>query len=108
MILRMERSGGFTGIPLRAAIDTDQLSSEDSRNLVHLVEVSGFFHLPPAITSPAGGAGGTGGADRFSYRLTVEDAGRSHTVEVSEGAAPDHLQALIRQLTVMARGAPRG
>ena len=100
MILRMERSGGFTGIPLRAAIDTDQLPPEDNRNLNHLVVVSDFFNLPPAFPPPAGG---TGSADRFSYRLTVEDSGRSHTVEVSEGAAPEHLQALIRQLTVMAR-----
>jgi hypothetical protein len=100
MILRMERSGGFTGIPLRAVIDSEQLPIEESRNLHHLVEVSGFFSLPPAIRSPSG-------ADRFSYRLTIEDSGRSHTVEVSEGAAPEHLQALIRQVTVMARSTGR-
>jgi hypothetical protein len=97
MILRMERSGGFTAIPLRTVIDSEQLSTEESRNLHHLVEVSGFFSLPPTILSPAGGA------DRFRYQLTVEDAGRSHTVEVGESAAPENLQALIRQLTVMAR-----
>ena len=102
MIIRMERSGGFTGIPLRAVIDSERLEAEDSRTLRNLVEAAGFFTLPAKIESQ-----GTG-ADRFHYQLTIEEAGRSHTVEVSEGAAPETLLALTRQLTLLARSARKG
>ena len=102
MILRMERTGGFSGIPLRAEIDSERLSPDESRALKALVEDAGFFNLPAVLAPPPGGA------DRFHYHLTVEEAGRRHSVEVGEAAVPEPLQALIRQVTVLARRSPRG
>ncbi len=97
MIIRMERSGGFTGIPMQAVIDTDTLAAEDKQNLRNLVESAHFFDLPASLPSPSGGA------DRFNYRLTVEEASRSHTVEFGEAAAGEPLQALVRQVTALGR-----
>jgi hypothetical protein len=102
MIIQMVRSGGFTGIPLRAVIDTEQLEVDEGRKLRNLVEAAGFFSLPASIPSPGGGA------DRFHYQLTVEDAGHSHTVEIGEGSASEPLQDLIRQVTLLARRARKG
>lgn len=97
MIIRMERSGGFTGIPLRTVIDTGQLSAEEGRTLQDLVDSAGFFDLPASLPSPRKGA------DRFNFRLTVEEPGRSHTVEFGDAAASEPLQALIQQVTLLAR-----
>ena len=99
MIIRMERSGGFTGIPLRSVINSERLDVEEDINLRNMVESAGFFTLP-AVIAPQGE-----GTDRFYYQLTVEDAGRIHTVEVREGAAPESLLALINQVSLLARRA---
>jgi hypothetical protein len=42
-------------------------------------------------------------ADQFNYRVTIEDAGKKHTVEVSETSTSPVLQALLQQLTLLAR-----
>ena len=96
MIIHMERSGGFAGIPLRATIDTHALEAEESRALQNLLEAAGFFNLPKTIQ-------GQSGADRFQYRLTVEEETRVHSVEVSETAAPAELQEFIRRVSLLAR-----
>lgn len=97
MIIRVERSGGFTGIPLRAVIDTRKLENEESRTLTKLLESAGFFNLPQSIQAKGGGA------DRFQYKLTVEEETRVHTVEVGETAGPAALQQLIQHVSSLAR-----
>ena len=97
MIVRMERSGGFMGIPLRAEIDTLKLPAGEGDALRRQVEAAGFFDLPEQIAEKAKGA------DRFQYVLSVEDAGRSHSVSVGEADAPPELKNLIQELTRRAR-----
>jgi hypothetical protein len=93
----MERSGGFTGIPLRGEFDTLKLPPGKGETLRGLVDAAGFFALPASIPARSGGA------DRFQYRLTVEEEGRSHTVQVGEGDASPELLDLIQELTILAR-----
>jgi len=97
MKIHLERTGGFTGIPLTGTLDTDQLSPEDSQSLRELVESSGFFSLEAKIPSSGGGA------DRFTYLLTIEAGERSHTVEIGETGVPGALQALIQRVTLLVR-----
>jgi hypothetical protein len=97
MIVRMERSGGFMGIPLRAEIDTLKLPAGEGEALRKQVEAARFFDLPEKIAEKAKGA------DRFQYVLSVEDTGRRHSVSVGEADAPPELQSLIQQLTLLAR-----
>jgi hypothetical protein len=97
MIIRLERSGGFMGIPLRAEIDTLKLPAGEGDALRQQVEAARFFDLPEKI------AENTKGADRFQYALTVEDAGRRHSVSVGEADAPPELQNLIQHVTQLAR-----
>jgi hypothetical protein len=97
VIIRFERTGGFTAIPQRVVIDTDMMESDERRNLMALLEPASFFHLPDRI--PPSGKG----VDRFHYRLTIEDLERSHSVETGETSVPDTLQPLIEHLTLLAR-----
>jgi len=97
LIIIFERTGGFAGISQRAVIDSSDLSPEEQQALEALLERSGFFDLPPRLTS------GEEGVDRFQYLVTVEHGDRKHTVALDEVAVPETLQPLMRKLSLLAR-----
>ena len=97
MKVRLVRSGGFAGIRLATEADSDRLPEEGARRLARLVEESGVLSLPPGASASAHGA------DRFSYRLTVETENKEHTVEVAEQDVPPALTPLIDWLVSRAR-----
>ena len=101
MRISFVRSGGVTGMPMTACLDSDSLSPQEERDLRDMIETGGFFQLPNVI-SPS-----SPGADRFLYRLTVELEGQRHTVEMSEAAVPLGLRPLLERLTAAARQAQR-
>lgn len=96
MKIFFERSGGFAGLSLRTKIDTNELPPQEADPLKEMVYRSKFFELPHELSSEQG-------ADRFTYRLTVEDAGNTHTVEMKGAAVPDEIQPLLQELTTLAR-----
>ena len=98
MKIHFERSGGFTGIPVVAEIESQALAAEEAQHLQELVRTADFFDLPaqpPASPAP--------GADQFQYKITVEDAGQCHTVETTDSAATSDLRPLLNHLTLLAR-----
>jgi hypothetical protein len=97
MRIHFERSGGFAGLQLAVTIESDTLSQEDVQQLRRLVDEAEFFALPSELRES------TPGADQFVYRVTVESAGRRHTVETTDEAAPPTLQALLDWLNRAAR-----
>ena len=97
MRIDFERSGGFAGMLVQVTIDTASLPPAEADKLHKLVESANFFALAAQIT-PA-----PGGADQFQYVITVEEGDRLHTVETGDGAAPDSLRPLLRELTILAR-----
>jgi len=99
--IHLRRTGGFSGLVLNATVDTESLPPVDARDLHTMVEAAKFFDLPSKVGTSALGA------DRFSYVLTIEAEGRSHTVEMGEGAVPEGLSPLVRRLMVLARTARR-
>jgi len=101
MIIRMERSGGFAGMTLRAEIDSEQLDERERLALQGLVKTADFFNLPAHIEGP------NVGADRFMYVISIEHGGISHTVDVSEGGMPEQLQPLVDRVTLLARRYPK-
>ena len=106
MIIHFERTGGFTGIPLRTAIDTQTLSSAEREELEQMLADARFFELPAQAHGQKGGAAGSGadrGADRFHYRLTVEGGGKKHTVEFGDESTPEGLEDVLSRLTALAR-----
>ena len=97
MIIDFERSGGFAAIPLRLKIDTSTLAPDARKNLEGLVAQAHFFELPAKIPSQAGGA------DRFQYKLAIQDDRRLNSIEGGEASLPTDLQPLVTQLNQMAR-----
>lgn len=89
MRIRFERSGGFTNIPLRAQLDSDQMPRDRAQELERLVERARPFDQPaessPAATTP----------DDFQYEMTIEDGGRSRALRTSDTAAADDLKLLF-------------
>jgi len=92
MQIEFERSGGFTGIPLKRSISAKDLTSEEQARLQELIQSAGFFDLPAVIrsTSP--------GADRFQYNISIESNERNHSVQIDEAAVPTQLRPLIAWL----------
>jgi len=98
MRILFERSGGFAGRKLHASLDVQSLSAEDARQLQELLERSRFFELPSKLETPRAGA------DRFTYRVTVETEDGARTIEAGEGAVPAPMRPLIDWLTRFGRG----
>ena len=92
MKVSIVRGGGLAGLVKTTAVDADALSPEDAQRLREKVHEAGIFDLPGEITS------GGEQKDRFSYALTVEDAGREHTVLASEEALPASVRSLVSWL----------
>ena len=102
MRIQFKRSGGFVPTALTLDLDADSLPPAEAKELADLVEASRFFDLPRSVAPPARGA------DRFLYELTVESAGRRHTVRAGDASVPEGLQPLLRRLTEMARAGRAG
>jgi hypothetical protein len=89
MRIFFERTGGFAGIKIKTSLDSSTLPPREARRLQRLLKQSGFFNLPPVLES------GEPGADRFSYKVTIETEGRKHTVEAAEAAVPGTMRPFL-------------
>ena len=101
MRIRVERSGGFAGMRMATTVDTESLPVDDAQNLSEMIRKIDFFELPAEVKSQKPGA------DRFHYRLTIEDDGKRHTIETGEADAPRELQTLVRHLLKLSRARAR-
>lgn len=101
MKIQFERTGGFAGMTVNVEIDADSLPPSEKQQVETLVDRANFFSLPARIANPEPSRG----ADQFSYRVTIESNGRRHTVETSDGAAPQSLIPLLDWLNGAARRA---
>jgi hypothetical protein len=111
MRIHFERSGGVGGFRLTAELDTDQgsaiygaaqlkrsLSSDEVRRLREILDAVDLFDLPAAAPPSRRGA------DRFQYVVTVESAGKRHSVRTTDRAAPTALRPLLEYLTKISMG----
>ena len=92
MKVTLVQSGGFAGLRVGKIADTGTLPAGDAEHLKDLVEAAGFFDLAERIGPPPKHA------DRFQYRIAVEDGGRQKSVLVADEALTDQLKALVRWL----------
>jgi hypothetical protein len=92
MRISLERTGGFAGIKKTTIADTELLSPSEVQQLHQLVQTADFFSLPTNISSS------NQMSDRFSYKLTLQDSDRQHTVTASESVLPEILKPLIEWL----------
>lgn len=97
MRITFERSGGFAGMKIQAAFDTDKLTQEQAASLKHLLDQAEFFSLP-GVFSPQPGT-----ADQFEYDISIEAEGKTHRVHTTDSTAPEMLRPVLDTLTHMAR-----
>ena len=82
---------------LTVTLDTEQLPPEEANRLSRLIAAAALFDQPPSLKS------GAPGADRFQYRVTVEEGERRKKVEMDESSAPKALRPLLDYLIDSAR-----
>lgn len=90
--IRIERRGGFAGLPAQAELEVAALTAAQRRALEAALAAPA---APAAPADPAKKA--PHGADRFSYRIHSVAADGSITVhELAEDAMPAALAALVK------------
>ena len=78
MRIKIERRGGLAGRPAVGERDDSELTPAENQALEGLLQSP-----PPSAPSP--------GADRFHYKITVEDEKGTRELEVPEHALPEIL-----------------
>jgi hypothetical protein len=106
MRIEFQTEGGvayFPGLSRPVVIDSDALGEEEASELKRVVEAARFFERPTVAGAPRHGA-----ADYRQYRITVEEGGRQHTVQLVDPVEDPTLQQLLRFLQTKARAVQRG
>jgi hypothetical protein len=102
MRIRFQTSGGiayFPGLAAPRVIDVDRLDDATRDSLTKLIRDGEFFSLPAETgTTPTA-------ADHHTYRITVDDGARQHTVTVSDPIENPTLQRLVTLLQTLGREA---
>ena len=92
MKIKFLRTGGQGPISRRSAsIDVSALPDAKAREAEQLVDSARFFELP----------------EKFTYRITVEQEGRSHTVEAGQSTLSGPLHELVNWLMSKAHPGPQ-
>ena len=100
MKIEFLRTGGQGPISRRSAsIDVSALPDAEAREAEQLVDSARFFELPEKLQS-------TPMPDSFTYRITVDQDGKSHTVEAGQSALSGPLQELVGWLMSKAQPGP--
>ncbi len=99
MKVEFVRTGGVAGVRLTATLDTEMLPPEETDRLRRLIAAASFFEQPTSRQSPIREA------DRFQYRVTVEDGDRVKKVEMNESSVPEACRPLLDYLIDSARTA---
>ncbi|OFY64784.1 MAG: hypothetical protein A2Y71_00450 [Bacteroidetes bacterium RBG_13_42_15] len=89
--IRFERSGGFAGIGIDKTIDSLELKKKETEMLQKMIDSSHFFSFPARKTMKPH-------PDRFSYKITINVAGKRHVVEFSQASVPAGLKDMLRYL----------
>jgi hypothetical protein len=81
MRIKIERRGGMAGVPAVGERDESQLTTAEQHALQRLLQSP-----PPAAPSP--------GADRFHYKITVEDENGTRELQIPEHMMPEVLAGI--------------
>jgi len=93
MRVKYKREGGnavFPSLNPPVEISTEELTEEEASRVKAWVNEADFFNLPPVLSHMKPGA-----ADYQQDLITVEDAGRSHSVRLTDSVENRPLKDLI-------------
>jgi hypothetical protein len=97
--VRVVRTGGLAGARVVAELEADALGPRRRRQVEGLIA--------GARTAAAGAPPRRpGGADRFTYEVTIEGAGGAQSLRGGEGALPEAVVELARFVVRHGRKAP--
>jgi hypothetical protein len=93
MKLIVERTGGFAGLKRRGERDRKDLSDEQRAALDQLMQESGLGEPSPTSEHPAPAQ--DPGADRFTYRVEVQDEKGMRSITLPESRMPKALKGIV-------------
>ena len=88
MIIRIERSGGVAGIPAHNEMEVNELPAE----LIDKLFVK-QNSPPPRIKLPR-----VGRPDRYTYRISIEEAGDQKIIECDEYDIANDVKSLVKYI----------
>ena len=89
MRIRVERSGGFAGIPLTTEIDGKDLPPSLISTAKKIILNKNHFSLPME-SSPRGAA------DHYFYKISIEDGGNQTVINCNQYNIKNDLKSLVR------------
>ena len=92
MRIRVVQSGGFAGLHVERALETDHLATNEQADVERLVTEACFFDLPARAVS--------GLPDVIQCRICVNASGREHEVTTDERSASAALWRLVERVMV--------
>ena len=95
------RSGGYAGIEMRAAVDTEHLPAQSAAQIRSLVQrldpaaLGGQIGQTPAQGTTERSIRSSPATDRFQYDVEIQVGDDVHRFTVGETAVPSGLQSLL-------------
>ena len=89
MIIKVERSGGFAGIPVSNEIDANNLPSALVTKLKKIMENTNSSTLPIKDTP-------RGAADHYTYKISIQDGVNLKVIECNQFNIEDDLKSLVK------------
>ena len=95
--IKFERTGGFAGMRIARDLKLDDMTDEQARTLLEILDNLDFEELPEQMTNREAMP------DQFTYVITVETQKGEHTVVTGDASAPEEMQELLHLLNRLAR-----
>jgi len=89
VIIKVERSGGFAGIPICNQIDSKDLPSTLVLKLNKIMGITKADSLSSRGTPK-------GAADHFTYKISVKDGSSERVIECNQYDLQDDLKSIIK------------
>lgn len=91
MKIKVERSGGFAGIPLFNEMDEKDMPSSFVHTVKKIIDATKVS--PGAVKSHQKGA-----ADKYTYKISVQDGTSLRVIECNEDDIRDDLKSLVKYI----------
>jgi hypothetical protein len=98
MRIDFECTGGFANLRLAYKVRTDELPQKQAKEIVNLIDASGYFELRPDDLA----SGANGPPDVFHYKVSISDGERKKAVSCNDVSAPTNLHPLLAKFRELA------
>jgi len=89
--IRVERSGGFTGIPISKEMDSKDLPSELKDTAKKIMNNQNLSSIPTKSIP-------IGAADHYIYRITFQDGANRKLIECNQYDIQDDIKLLVKYI----------